>query len=206
MDKEKIYIRLENKFTVDVDTSVYLKDIGEVYATNEIIKSQMENLIIHKGAREEDWDYITNIEVVQKILEYYSNLDVEIFGADMVVLEIKSKEKENKLFEIAKIIFVCSILFFGAGIAIMNFHEDVNMIKSLEKVYFTFTGKKDSNPLIMSIPYSIGLGVGVITFFNRVISSSKRRSSEPGPMEVELYLFDKELEEHILNHMKNKKQ
>lgn len=206
MDKEKIYIRLENKFTVDVDTPVYLKDIGEVYSNNQIIKNKMESLVVHKGGKEENWDYITNIEVIQKILEYYSTLDVEVFGADMVVLEIKSKEKENKLFEIIKIIFVCLILFFGAGIAIINFHEDVSMIKSLEKLYFTFTGKKDSNPLIMSIPYSIGIGVGVITFFNRVISSSKRRRSEPGPMEVELYLFDKDLEEHILNHMKNQKQ
>lgn len=73
--------------------------------------------------------------------------------------------------------FICLhyIIFFGAGIAIVNFYEDVNMIASLSKIYYTFTGIKDNKPLILTIPYSIGLGIGVMTFFNRVLSSSKRR-------------------------------
>lgn len=44
-----------------------------------------------------------------------------------------------------------------------------------------------------------------MTFFTRVLSPSQRRRKEPGPMEIELYLYDKDMEESILNDTKNKK-
>lgn len=76
------------------------------------------------------------------------------------------------------------------------------MSGTLEKLYFTFTGIEKKNPLIMNIPYSLGLGIGMLTFFNRIISSSKRRKMEPGPMDVELYLYDKDMEDFIIHDLK----
>ena len=72
----------------------------------------------------------------------------------------------------------------------------------MEVIYRTLSGKDNSNPLILSIPYSIGLGIGVITFFNRIISKSPRRKKEPGPMEIELYKYDQDMEEYIINDLK----
>ena len=80
------------------------------------------------------------------------------------------------------------------------------MIKSIEKIYYTVTGEKKDKPLIMTIPYSIGLGVGVITFFSRIISKSKRRKKEPGPMEIELFLYNRDMEEYILNELVKDKE
>ena len=121
------------------------------------------------------------------------------------MFEIKSKEIGSKGFQIFKVVFVSIILFLGAGIAVINFHEDVNMSQSLEKIYYTFTGIKATNPLIMTIPYTIGVGLGVFTFFSRIISTSRRRRKQPGPMEIEQYLYDQDMEEYILNSLKNKK-
>ncbi|WP_343231679.1 stage V sporulation protein AA [Tissierella simiarum] len=199
---EQVYIMLDKKFAVDTNTHVFIKDIGEVYCQNKVLKKNIEELRILNGKEEEDWEFITSIDVTNKIIEYYQNVDVNMIGADEVLLEIKSQEKEKPFLEFLKIAFVCIILFFGACLAIINFHEDVNMKVSLEKLYYTFTGKKDKNPLIMVIPYSIGIGVGMLTFFNRIFSFSRRRRKEPGPMEIELYLYDKDMEEHIMNELK----
>ena len=125
-------------------------------------------------------------------------------GATEVILEIKSKEKENKIFELTKTAFVCILLFFGAAMGIMYFHEDVSMSKTLDKLYFTFTGIKKKNPLIMTIPYSFGLGIGMVTFFKRVMSRSIRRRKEPGPLDIETYLYDKDMDEYVLNEMVKK--
>ena len=81
----------------------------------------------------------------------------------------------------------------------MNFHTDVDMDKSMEILYFALTGKEDSNPLVLTVSYSLGIGLGVIFFFNRIISSNPRRKKEPGPMELELFSYDKEMEDYILN-------
>lgn len=205
MNKVKVFIDLNKKITIDVDTKVRLKKIGEVFCQDINIQTQLENLVIYKSKSEEDWDYISTIDVANKLLEFNPNLDPIILGAQETMFEIKSKEVGSKGFQIIKVALVSIILFFGAGIAVVNFHEDVNMSESLTKLYYTFTGIKAINPLVITIPYTIGVGLGVFTFFSRIISFSRRRRKQPGPMEIEQYLYDQDMEEYILNSLKNKK-
>lgn len=205
MDKDTVYILLKDKKSLDVEESLKISDVGKVICLNQKIKLGIENLNIYTSKKMELWDLINAEDVIERILRDYPDVDVNIAGSTHILLEIKSKEKPNKILDFIKIIFVCSTLFFGAALGIMYFHEDVNMSSTLEKLYFTFSGEKKTNPLIMNIPYSIGLGVGMITFFNRVISSSKRRRMEPGPMDVELYLYDSDMEDFIINELKKHK-
>ena len=205
MTKVKVYIDLNKKITINTDTKVKIKEVGEVFCEDNKILTQVENLVIYKSKSEEDWDFITTIDIAHKLLQFNPNLDPIILGAQETMFEIKSKEIGSKGFQIFKVVFVSIILFFGAGIAVINFHEDVNMSQSLEKIYYTFTGIKATNPLIMTIPYTIGVGLGVFTFFSRIISTSRRRRKQPGPMEIEQYIYDQDMEEYILNSLKNKK-
>lgn len=205
MAKEKVYLLINSKATVSPDKLVYLKDIGEVYCTNENLKRDIENIRVGEKHNKEDWGYMNAIEISRKVLIKYPNIDLELIGETEVLIEYKSKEEKKPLWEFIKVAFVCAVLFFGAGLAIINFHEDVNTSKTMKELYYTFTGEKKDNPLLLVIPYSLGIGVGVMTFFTRVMSPSQRRRKEPGPMEIELYLYDKDMEESILNDTKNKK-
>lgn len=205
MNKTRVYIDLNKKITIGLDTNVKLKDVAEIFCEDNKIQTKVENIIIYKSKSEEDWDFITTIDVANKILESNLNLDPIILGAQETMFEIKSKELDNVAFKIIKVILVSIILFFGAGIAVVNFHEDVNMSESITKIYYTFTGIEEVHPLVMTIPYTIGIGLGVFTFFSRIISVSRRRRKQPGPMEIEQYLYDQDMEEYILNSLKNKK-
>ncbi|MGJ0848730.1 stage V sporulation protein AA [Tissierella praeacuta DSM 18095] len=202
MDKEKVYIVINKKASIEPDKDALVKDLGEVYSTKPDIKKNIENIRVKKRNVEEDWDYITAIEISEKVLSRYPDIDLDLLGEVEVLIEYKSRQKERPFFEFIKVFLVCIILFFGASIAIINFHADVDAKKAMEKLYFTFTGEKKSNPLIMNIPYSIGIGVGVLTFFTRIFSFSERRKKEPGPMEIELFLYDEDMEKHILNDIK----
>lgn len=206
MSKESVFIILEKKFTTDIDNNILIKDIGTVYCKDEKIKEKVENLKVIKSKKEEDWDYIDKTQVINKILNYGPKLDINVFGADDVLIEIKSKESSKMVFHYLKVVFVCLVLFFGAGIAIVNFYEDVNMIASLNKIYHTLTGVEEHKPWIFLVSYTLGLAAGVIIFFYRVISSSKRRRKEPGPMELEMYIYDTDLEDYILEDVKNKRK
>jgi len=122
-----------------------------------------------------------------------------------VLLEIKDKENTNKFLEIIKILIVCIILFFGSALAIINFFEDAEMEDTIKKIYFLITGiQKENSPMISTIPFSLGIGLGVFAFFNRAFSFSRRRKQEPGPMEIELHLYDKDMEETLIEELKNK--
>lgn len=203
MDKIKVYLLINPKAAVDIRSNIYIKDIGMVYSHNKLIKTKIENLSVYKTKEEEDWIKITSIDIIERLVDRYPNLEIEIIGQNEVLIEIKGREKNNKLFQFAKVVAIFILLFFGAGMTIMNFHTDVNMDETLEIIYYTLTGEKNSNPLILTISYSIGLGLGVIVFFNRILSKSLRRRKEPGPMEIEVFNYDKEMEEYILNDIEN---
>lgn len=206
MANEKVYIKLKEKAVVGIDTKIKIKDISEIYCAKPELMKKIEDVNVGKGNAEENWDYINSVQVAGKILEKYPDLDLDILGSSEVIIEYKTEEKDKPFLEFIKVIAVCIVLFFGASIAIMNFHEDVNTRKALQKLYYTFTGEKKENPLIMAIPYSIGIGVGMLTFFSRIFSISRRRKKEPGPMEVELFLYDDETEQYILNELKNNRE
>ena len=46
----------------------------------------------------------------------------------------------------------------------MNFHADVSMLAVHQRIYELMTGKKVDHPLILQIPYSIGIGAGMVHF------------------------------------------
>lgn len=206
MDKEKVYLMINKKATIEPDKLVYVKDIGQVYSTNEKLKKDIENIRVEDRHNIEDWGYLNAIEIGKKVLDKYPDIDLELIGETEVLIEYKSKEKIKPFWEFIKVAFVCLVLFFGGALAIINFHEDVNTSKTMKEIYYTFTGVEKDNPLLLVIPYSLGIGVGVMTFFTKVFSSSPRRRKEPGPMEIELYLYDKDMEEKILNDTKKEKE
>ncbi|MCF6466472.1 stage V sporulation protein AA [Clostridium sp. Cult2] len=205
IDKEQVYINLETKYSVELNSHIYVEDVGEVYCKNDSIKKKVEKVRIYNGKDKEMYDYISGNEITTKVLNAVENIDVTIIGGPDILLEVKGKEESNRLLNFLKISFVMIVLFLGAAAAIINFYEDVNMSKSMEKIYFTITGMKKENPLIITIPLSIGTGLGMFAFFSRIFSFSKRRRQEPGPMELELYLYDKDIEDNILNDLKKQK-
>lgn len=206
MEQEKVYLKINKKATIDKDDDILIEDIGEVFTKNPITKQSIEKTRIKKNSSIENWGYISSIEVAEKLLDKFPNIDLDLLGEVEILLEYKSREPKTPFLEFVKVAAVCIILFFGANLAIINFHEDVNTSKSMKELYYTFTGEKKDNPLLLVIPYSFGIGIGVITFFSRVFSSSKRRKKEPGPMEIELFLYDEDMEKQILNETKNSKE
>jgi stage V sporulation protein AA len=87
-------------------------------------------------------------------------------------------------------------LFIGAGLTIMNFHEDVAMSSVHQKIYFLITGRENAKPLILQIPYSLGVGIGMILFFNHIFK--KRFNEEPSPLEVEMFNYQQDLDQYII--------
>ena len=82
--------------------------------------------------------------------------------------------------------------------AIMNFHEEVSMLEVHQRLYEMITGKKEDKPLLLQISYSLGLGIGMILFFNHVFR--KRINEEPSPLEVEMFNYQQSLDQYVILH------
>lgn len=208
MEKDRVFIILNDKVAVDVSDALYISDVGLVYSNNEVIQKKIEQLKVYNGLDYEDWDYIDANRIRSKILEKHNNLYLDISGATETKIEIKSKEEKKPFLQFVKVVIVSLIMFFGAGLSIIYFHEDVNMVNALDRLHYIFTGIDDQNTYAMNMPYSIGLGIGMIGFFKRTSgkSKSRRRKKEPGPMDLELLQYDNQMEEYILSEMKKTKE
>jgi stage V sporulation protein AA len=91
---------------------------------------------------------------------------------------------------------VALLFTLGAAMAIMNFHADVSMPIVHERLYFLLTGEKSSRPLWLQIPYSIGVGAGILLFFN--IFKQFGSTRDPSPLELEMYLYTRSVDQFRL--------
>ena len=47
IEREQVYINLETKYSVNLNTHVYIKDLGEVYCNNDGIKKKVEDIRVY---------------------------------------------------------------------------------------------------------------------------------------------------------------
>jgi stage V sporulation protein AA len=144
---------------------------------------------------------VSILTVIEKMKEIYPALTIIPVGESELLVKIEKATKQNKsIILYLKIALVASILFVGTGLAIMNFHADVNMGEAHRVLYKLITGTDEKRPLILQIPYSLGIGLGMMLFFNHFFP---KHSNEPSPMEVEMYLYKQNMDEYLLDNEKN---
>ncbi|OLO42672.1 stage V sporulation protein AA [Alkalihalophilus pseudofirmus] len=195
MSELVVYIRMRHKVEVKVKQQVKIGDLAQVIA-DPSIREKIIHLPIHKvDPSDKNFVLIDVMKVILAINKVFPDSDVQSIGAAHTILEVRLPTKK---IEPVYFVFIWLLLFIGAGMAIMNFHEDVSMREVHQRMFITVTGNEIAKPLILQIPYSIGLGLGMILFFNHVFR--KRLNEEPSPLEVEMFKYQQDLDQYITYH------
>ncbi len=163
--------------------------------------SEILELEVHNKTDSKKKFIIPVFKIINVIHEYDENIDLTLMGSTETLVDVQDNNNKSKLLTIIKTILVCIVLFLGAGLAIINFHADVNMDQSLQIIYHMVTGKENNKPLILLIPYSLGIGTGMLVFFNHVFQ--RKLQKEPSPLEVEMFLYQKNMDNYILDGNKD---
>ncbi|CAG9622360.1 stage V sporulation protein AA [Sutcliffiella rhizosphaerae] len=192
MDKS-LYLRLRHRIQVNPNQIVRLEDVAQLVADSRTIDKVRQMEIYHVNVNDKSIKILDVMRIIEEIHLIDKNIDIQTFGPAQTIVEIVYKKKQFKpIFFIA----VWLLLFLGAALAIMNFHEDVSMRVVHQKIFKTITGLDDEKPLLLQIPYSIGLGLGMILFFNHVFR--KRINEEPSPLEVEMFNYQQDLDQYVI--------
>ncbi|WP_338451738.1 stage V sporulation protein AA [Niallia oryzisoli] len=193
--EKTVYIRLRNRVFVRPHEKVYLKDIAQIIA-EDVLHKQLSQLLIYSISDQDRNIIIIDVmQVIAKIAQFDSSIDVQVLGPSQTIVEVVDRKKK-----VSPILFILTwfLLFFGSMLTIMNFHEDVSMQTVHQKLYKMMTGQDNEKPLMFQIPYSIGLGLGMIIFFNHVFK--KRLNEEPSPLEVEMFNYQQDLDQYVIMH------
>ncbi|MEG0707756.1 MAG: stage V sporulation protein AA [Cellulosilyticaceae bacterium] len=200
-----IYVRPFKTTTVIKKKDVLLSDIAEVSAP-ENIKKRVEEVCVKKIVPDRKANYlITIIEIIDGITKQFPDATVSNVGEmDVIVQYLPKAIKENLVLEWIKVIGVCIVIFAGATVAIMAYQTDVSLAKTFTILNKVFTGQVDDNPLWITIPYSIGLPLGVLIFFNHI--GNKKLTDDPTPVEVELNAYQTEIDDSIIGSITKEKR
>ncbi len=193
--EKTVYIRMRNRVLAKPEESIYLMDIAQIIAPETVIP-ELKKLIVHQiSLKDKNIVIIDVMKVIRLISGLLEDVDVQTIGPAQTIVEVILKKKQMSF---PFFILIWFLLFFGSAMAIMNFHDDVSMRSVQEKLYKIITGVEDSKPWIFQIPYSIGLGLGMILFFNHVFQ--KRINEEPSPLEVEMFNYQMDLDNYVIIH------
>lgn len=197
--KSILTIRLKKKVTVKPGQRLFLKDISELDLQGDSLGEVQELLVCEPSLINGNFAVIDIIDVMKLIRRHFPSFEIRYAGPAQTLVEINTDLKPAS---IISVLFAVLVLFIGSGLAIMNFHVDVSMQQVHERIYYLITGVHKKSPLILQIPYSLGIGVGIFLFFNRLFK--KRYKEEPSPLELEVFLYQENIDQFMINDEKQK--
>ena len=199
----EIYIKPKKKAEIVGRDVVTLGDVAEVFAKGGL-KTRAENVRL-LGSLKTGTYVISVLEVVAAISAALPGHSVNNLGEMDTYVVVKEKPaKRRSLWTWTKVAIVCTVLFVGSATAIMAFHSEAQLGTVFKKFYEMFFGYEVEKPYIITIPYSIGLSVGIMLFFNHF--SGKKFTKEPTPIEVEMEKYESDADDAMIQGLSRQKE
>ncbi|WP_276351789.1 stage V sporulation protein AA [Cohnella caldifontis] len=196
-----VYVRLRRRVVVPPGAVITLGQVARL-VTERDRERRLRELPLH-SVRPEDGSMVVidMLQIVKAVHETLPGLTVETFGEPHVLVEIAPASSRQP--RLILLVLAWLLLFFGSGMALMNFHADVNMPHVQSRITELITGRSERHPWLFQIPYSLGVGLGMLLFFNRLFR--KRRSDDPNPLEVEMFTYQENVNHYIITEEYRKK-
>lgn len=192
--EKTVFVKLRHRVQVKPRAVVVIGDVAQITANDSNIAEQLKAVPLYRiQPSDKNIVIIDVMKVIRAMMEKDDALDVQVIGPAQTIIEVVDQKRR---FSSAYFLLVWMLLFVGSAMAIMNFHEDVSMQEVHQHLYEMITGKKNDKPLLLQIPYSLGLGIGMILFFNHVFH--KRINEEPSPLEVEMFNYQQSLDQYVI--------
>ncbi|SHF58234.1 stage V sporulation protein AA [Ornithinibacillus halophilus] len=188
-----LYLRLKRNIEFSSMQEVRLKDIAYLTINSDKLQKSLGNMKIYQiTQKDKEIVVIDSFLIIKYLTEMHPNLEIQLLGPEQTIIRIKKYKKSPSVLIVG---FVWLLLFIGTAMTIMNFHYDVSMQEVQQKLHFLLTGEENEYPLWIQIPYSLGLGAGMLLFFNYFFK--KKFNEEPSPLELEIYKYQQGIDNYV---------
>ncbi|AEI41280.1 stage V sporulation protein AA [Paenibacillus mucilaginosus] len=189
-----LYIRLRKNRRIGRGEPIRLGHVAQILLTGLDSEEELKDVVLYEPREADGLVVLVDMMlIVRKVKSRFPELAIEYFGEPHTLVEIGGKVKPPNLL---LLVLVWLLLFVGSGLAIMNFHADVSMAQVHQHIYKLLTGRESAHPLLLQIPYSLGIGIGMIVFFNHLFK--KKFNEEPSPLEVEMFMYQENVNHYVI--------
>lgn len=201
---ETVYIKGEQNIEVQTK-DVRLGDIISMSCTNQSVVNRLKTLkILRVSEKKKHREVVSVLKIVEKIHQEYPSIEIQNMGPPDIIVTYEAQKKHYPVLHWTKVGMVVLITFFGAAFSIMAFNNDVDTPKLMGQIYEQIMGYPKEGYTIMELMYSIGVVIGILVFFNHF--GKKRFSVDPTPMEVEMRLYENDIQTTIIENYSRKEQ
>lgn len=215
MKNQIVYLKAEKSVKVK-NEKIYLHNVFKILSNNNTLEEKLKDVLIYEFKkngtkkaglenREKSLKQKKNLRAVISILKVIELIhkveeDVEIIslGENDVIIEYIGEKKDRPVATVFKIVFVSLICFFGTAFTIMAFHNDINVTGLFETIYGLFGQPYQSGIGPLELGYSLGLGVGIIVFYNHL--GKRRITKDPTPLEVEMRVYEDDVNQTLIDN------
>lgn len=207
---ETVYIKAEQNIEV-IKPEVTLGDVLQLECPNSTIRKKIEKIKLlqfqekqKEKNKSESRCVVSVLKVIQCIHKVYPSLEIQNVGEADFIVTYEEQHTKGKFIHGIKVVSVVLITFIGAAFSIMSFNNDVDTTKLFGQVYELLVGQKSDGFTILEFSYCIGLIIGILVFFNHF--GKKRFSVDPTPMEVEMRLYENDIQTTLIESYSRKEK
>ena len=183
-----LYLQIDDNIMVQ-QPHICLQDIARLSCNEPEILHRVRVIPVITLDPDKPGRYVMSVmDLVDLIQKKEPELEIVPLGQPDFILTYDTGKCPNPLWRLLKITVVCLISFFGGAFSIMTFNNDVDIGTLFSRIYTQVTGHTSSGFTILEISYSVGLGVGILFFFNHF--GKKKITSDPTPMQVQMRLYE----------------
>lgn len=198
MKNEVLYIKADQNIQVS-NKKVYVQDAVKLFGTDKEMVDQLNHEVVMTIKSEEEVKYVFSIlKIIEIILKAYPGTQVINMGETDFIVDYKPPKKPSPIWEVAKTVLVCLVVFFGAAFSIMTFNADVSVSDVFNNTYALVLGEGAEHGKVVEIAYSIGLPIGIIVFYNHF--SRFKIHTDPTPIQVEMRTFEEDVNKAVIQN------
>lgn len=194
---DTVYIKISQSTEVH-EPEVRVKDIAQVHCRNKAAEARIKALKVTSfKERDREASYVGSVmDLLEELEGTGSSIQINSVGETDFIVSYNPQIKRRAALQWMKTAFVSAVSFCGAAFAIMTFNNDVDIPKLFAELYEQFTGRPSNGFTILEVTYSIGIGLGVLIFFNHFMG--KKLTADPTPMEVEMRAYEDQVDTTVL--------
>lgn len=190
-----LYLNFPQKSTV-FTPQVHLQDICTLSCADAKLLNQLRVLPICRFSSTQNAILkLDATEILAFIHKKAPDISVSLLGEPEFLI-CYQKKKRASLWIWCKTIFVCITVFFGSAFSIMAFNNDVDTTKLFSQIHLLFTGKPSDGFTPLELSYSVGIGLGILFFYNHF--GKLRFSREPSPIQIQMTKYEEEVNSALL--------
>ncbi len=193
---DTLYLQIEKNVKVR-HPHVYLQDVAQLSCSNPRVLNRCRVLpVLNLRPRDPGRYVLSAVDLIRMIQKKEENLEICALGESSFIVSYCEESTRGRIWEWLKTAVICLAVFFGTAFAIMSFNNDVDVTTLFSQLYEQATGETSDGFTVLEVSYSIGIGAGVLFFFNHF--GRMKITKDPTPMQIQMRTYEEDLDETII--------